>query len=207
MHPLNPIKRLSIGLLLVLAGMGCHKKDNGDYPVTNEIRDLYLFRPGSSWTMKDALTGRVDSFYVAGFDSISSQSPNRNGRTEELYITIREVNADHSNVADSASYTLHLVGGTAGLTYRDYIFKEEGNCPAIGSAIVWHDTFQSNGQSYTHVAESAVVWLMTVNGITDTNLAYLNSYFIDHEHGIIKIGFVSKYHRFDWELIQAHIIR
>ncbi len=158
---MKPIKYIT---LLLLTGMiclsSCHKGDDPANLVPQNLKDLYLYRQGSYWTMRDSLTGRLDSFYVTRFDSSIGQYSG--GAFEDNFVNISEANVDGINQADSAFYGFHLHGDGASFQYSDYLYKEDMACDCFRITDP-KKNYELNGKTYNNGIEYNATFTLYVN--------------------------------------------
>ncbi len=190
-------------LLTILAFAGCKKNDQPITYIPQNLKDLYLFREGTYWTMRDSLTGRIDSFYVSHFDSTFNSY---NGRTfEENFTNIHEVNINNINPADSAFYGYNLRGSELNFVYKDYMFNEDIHYSGGWQSATLLPEFISSGKSYVSIFKYREIADLYV----DYNAAGYSDddYYYNSKDGFVKIRMKTKYHHFVWELINAHVVR
>jgi len=183
----------------------CKRKDEPVIYVSQRMKDLYFFKNGSNWTMRDSLTGRIDSFYVSYTDSlIETYSV---GKYEANYISIKEVNINNVDAADSMRFSFHLESTANTIDFKDYKFSEDFHSDGFGYGDITYSVFNYNGVNYTNVTEANDRQGIYVNLVRVDTLLYPSDYYLNKTEGFIKIRFNTKYHHFVWELLNSNIIR
>jgi hypothetical protein len=207
----------------------CTKSKQRDYVELDDDSSVikhFNFLPGTYWIYKDAFSGRIDSFYVRS---------NRYAKQEEAYtvydyhfITIVELNMDHTAPADSANwvfdyegnqvmmdydYTTFAWGWKNEIQYRPlfrypYVFGSQESRYDTASLTQIDSALIINGQPYYNVAH--VYHSSNADSTEGTNITKLQDvFYLNDSVGLIEMTLNHPYHSInrDWKLLRCNIVK
>jgi|GEM_PF-1711704 len=204
--------------------------DTINYRPDTGLKANYCFKPGTYWIHKDAITGRIDSFYVTNclHDSssytridISNTSSNIPDSAVHLYIDdyytiyIAEANIDGFNPQDSSSWIFYLTnspdlsyysdssGRKEVFSFQDIFFYPFSIYSTMGSTLTLSEIVNhyDNWSINGNDFNNVFELQRTLSHIQDTGFAF----FICDKKGMLKMRInIGSPHV--WELLRYHIV-
>ncbi len=207
--------------LLIIIFLGCIPY-NINTPVNSNLKSAFYFRPGTYWIYKDAISGRVDSFYVRKIDSAYNVTISGYISGDYLNVSISDRIVGNSSSPDTFIYeAFQLSDSTFSLQAEynnstnslgtgalfSYPFKL-GGFPSGDQAYCSniYPSYTLNGQSFSNVAEISHNSQSSLPG----SPYYYDTYEINSDIGIIKMNLNHPYDSLKtkvWELQRWHIVK
>ena len=188
------VRYLALAIFLIAALTSCTKEEGKYFSVDSFARDLFLWKEGSYWIMRDSVTSQRDSFYVKTYSS-SENRGNYEDKYEIIRIEIREVNG--TNPALTTDWRLYLNSYDGSSSFGNTVSFPFYPFPLYASDI----RMKSNGREYEHVYYNS----SQIQYPTSSSTRFVSVHF-NKESGILKLQMQDSLYKPVWLLEKSHII-